>query len=121
MTDPNRAWLDGLKPGDTVAMRGGRFEAVWHVLTVVRRTPKQIVLHSTSSSGELRAWSDDGALVRQGPLRHIEPLTERIRAKMRRTALISTLRSLAWEALETETLEAVAALLQARRAPGERG
>lgn len=43
------------------------------------------------------------------------------RAKMRRTVLIPTLRSLAWEVLETETLEAVAALLQARRAPGEGG
>lgn len=104
-----------------MALRSGRFETVWHVLTVVRRTPKQIVLHSTSSGGELRAWSDDGALVRQGALRHIEPLTIEIRAKMRRTVLIPTLRSLAWEALETETLEAVAALLQARRAtaPGE--
>lgn len=118
----DRAWLDGLKPGDKVAMLEGRARGrCWHVLTVVRRTATQIVCRGPSGY-EIRARAADGTEVGSRRWEHLELYTDSIRAEIRRARDIAALSAIRWSSLPDETLSAVVALVRPPApAPGEGG
>jgi hypothetical protein len=113
----DRAWLDGLKPGDEVAVDvGGGMGCRWHLVRVTRRTPTLIVCAYPGSAREDRYRAESGmALTRdRWNRRHLVPLTDEIRAALQRASDLAAVRYATWEDLPPATLRAICALLAAK-------
>lgn len=105
----NREWLDNLKVGDKVAMEHGGYQRYWSILTVVRRTAKQIMCRS-GEGPEHKFWAIDGSSV--GSRCAIEPVTDKVRAANRRLINIGKLSRIDWSKMSDDHLDAVAKLVR---------
>jgi hypothetical protein len=111
-----KAWLEGLKPGDEVAVDVGRgLGCRWHIVTVERRTATQIVCVYRGGHPEVRFRAADGHAVSRDRWnrRVMEPLTDEVRAAVQREADLATVRYAKWETVPDATLRSVCALLAA--------
>jgi hypothetical protein len=107
-------WLAALKPGDEVAVRMGGFTRGWVVRVVERRTATQILCVYQDGTAPVRYRADNGRSVGGGRSHHrIEPLTEEIRAELRRERDLSRLRYVRWDEMPDATLRAVCEALDA--------
>jgi hypothetical protein len=117
MTD--REWLDGLKPGDEVAVDvGAGMGCRWHLVTVARRTPTLIVCAypGCRRDSEAKYRAEDGRATARDRWnrRRLEPLTNEIRAAVQRESDLAAVRYVNWEELPPATLRAICDLLKAR-------
>lgn len=76
----HREWLDSLKPGDEVAIRGGGWRRNYEIATVLRRTKTQIIIKS-SSPYDVRIRANTGVVIGNG-YRCIEKLTDQMREQI---------------------------------------
>lgn len=107
-----KAWLETIKPGDEVAYDKGRgcYRNWWVILTVERTTKTQIIMR-----GGYKFRKSDGREVGSDSWNNIQPITDKIRAEMRRSKAIGRYNEITAGAnrYTTEQLEAVIAILTA--------
>ena len=124
--EDNRAWLDGLNPGDEVAYLPAGHGQDYERVRVMRRTGTRIFLSRHGREEWIHAHNGWGPRVRGGgfgvPAR-IYPMTPEIREAIERRGLLSFLHSMKWSEQTTETLCAVRRILReaAKAPPGEEG
>lgn len=112
----NDGWLESVKAGDVALLSGGSWGVVLELVRVERLTATQVVL----ANGERFRRSDGRAVRRSGfsTRRMIEPTPERIaqaQEEQRRNRALAKIRGVVWKDLGTDTLTAIASLLEENR------
>jgi hypothetical protein len=110
----DRAWLDGLQPGDEVAVRvdhGAR-----HMLARVSRRTGTLILCNLGGRTDDRFRATDGYRTPRERWDHrvIEPVTDEIRAAVQRERDLAAVRYANWQEVPPATLRAVCTLLKAK-------
>jgi len=103
---PTKEWLDGLKPGDAVVVRGRGFNTTPRLHTVTRRTPTQIII---DTGGRFRATTGAEIIGRSvwHPVDSIEPLTDDVKAEIARARALRCMNSVTWRNLPDDVLIAI--------------
>ena len=122
----DKAWLDGLKPGDQVMTQTCSRDDRWartreDTTVVVRRTPKRIILrYPWNDTDEWVVTAQDGTLIDGKRSGSIRPITDADRESKERAELIQVIRRWSAEDLvdrqkevSTAKLRAVAAAIDA--------
>jgi hypothetical protein len=105
MDTKHRMWLDGLKPGDEVAISSNH-----HLTQVVRRRGDNII---TGTPGQTTEWSAKTGKRRGKIDQSLVPVTEKHLEARERSKLASRLRAFdRWESLPLETLRQILALAE---------
>jgi hypothetical protein len=112
----DKEWLDSLKASDEIAMRDGFGYAKYSLGVVTRRDKVKIVVKPSDGSRDQvfsaksgRIPGEQSAYSRRG----IEPVTDTIRATVRRDALLKRVENASWHKLTTETLQSICDTLSA--------
>lgn len=114
--DEIKAWAESLKPGDEVAVESGIATTHRRVGSVVRCTPKQVVV--CDYGREVRYRKSGGRMCGGEWHERIRPLTDADRGRMEREALAKRMGRVAWERVSLDGLHAVAAVLDAQKKSG---
>ncbi|MDD5010209.1 MAG: hypothetical protein PHC68_17630 [Syntrophorhabdaceae bacterium] len=112
---PTQDWLDGLKPGDEVAVVDWHFGRVYSIeyTKVLRKTPGgKVILPPHWPGGETRMFRKTGCSTDVGYLTCIVPQSQELTDWMEKTRTVSMLKSMDWDKMPIENLRQIMAIVR---------
>jgi hypothetical protein len=120
MKSDNKEWLEGLKPGDPVAVIDYRFGSISDIryARVAKVTPTGIIVIDNGvqfrSDGTKRETRDNQ---NAGHQTYIDQITEETEKWRRKRKALMTCRTTTFESMPLEALEKIAAIIKESRLP----